>query len=316
MYINKLIWVSKFIIVFVIFRILISCTSAGKNIDIDYPDMPPLIPMEKIGHQIVPISQYYKLAVLTFIDKTGKAGLVADPIADVLTTELFNTKRFALYDRSDFSAEAKKLSVTKEETTGGGTKKTTEVIEKGESEIPSEKTKGQWDLVNGKEKVDGILIGYITSFDIKGTFEFDYRIINAYSKGSEVENIIVFSGTGKVGYKTDEAKKSIDINRSEVRKVAEDIKQRFAGKFDKLSISDEIRVTSVEGPKITLNFGENANLRQGYAGYVVRPTELKTYEYLAVFVIMNTFEGASTAYIVSDKETWGNVKVGSIVKIK
>ncbi len=66
-----------------------ACVPAGKNVEVEYPDMPPLAKIVKMKPSFTPKSQRYKIAVLTFIDQTEKAGMVTDPIADILTTELF-----------------------------------------------------------------------------------------------------------------------------------------------------------------------------------------------------------------------------------
>ena len=63
----------------------------------------------------------------TFIDQTGRAQLVVDPIADMLTTELFMVKRFELYDRQDLveQTHAKSFGQNQEaKVTGGHADKT------------------------------------------------------------------------------------------------------------------------------------------------------------------------------------------------
>jgi len=299
-----------------------SCVPAGQNIVSHYPDMPPLSKIMKVDSTFTPKSQRYKIAVLTFIDQTEKAGLVTDPIADILTTELFKNNRFDLYDRSDLTQKTITITDThheKEVEPDGeisSEKKTRKVETRGDS---SDLTSMQYR--NVEKLVDGILIGYITSYEAgkkEGKFEFDYRIVNASAPKNmaQVKKLIGFSGTGTVNFVTDPEHQSVTFNREDVKVIAETIRKGFAGKYKELSDSNEIRIVDQEGYKITINAGSNQNIGQGFAGYVVKETRLGTFEYLAEFVIVNTFPDASIGFIVSDERTWGSVSKQAIVKIK
>lgn len=329
------------------------CTAPGENLRVAYSNMPPLANIDQRRATLIPKSQRYKIATLTFIDQTGKASLVTDSIADILTTELFYTKRFDQYDRADLTQDVrtKDPTIIRSKDTEEGDKgakrvrESTKVVERSESFIPPSKTAKQYAKV--LDSVDGILIGYITSFRTtkeeeqpkrgrrppkrpvidkgkqqEGEFEFDFRIVNG-SIGTQkklhanLKNLVVFSGSGKVRFKTDATMSSVNVRREDVRKVAAKIKDGFTGDFGRLSKNDQIRITKVEGRKITLSVGENVNMKQGFAGFVVRPIpKLKTYEYLAEFVVINIFEKASIGIVTSPDKYLGNVKVGAIVRIK
>lgn len=303
---------------------LCACIPAGENIEVDYPDMPPLSKIVKMKPSFTPKSQRYKIAVLTFIDQTEKAGMVTDPIADILTTELFKTLRFDLYDRSDLTQ--KTLTITdesrkKEMDEDGELVSEKKTLTKEILGDTSDLTSKQYEKV--EELVDGILVGYITSFEAgeeSGQFEFDYRIVNAPAPPElhmdQLKKLIVFSGTGIVRFTTDPEHKSITFNREDIRVISDSIKIGFAGKYKELSDGNDIRITDLAGYKITINAGTKQNIRQGFAGYVVKPTKVGTFKYMAEFVIVNTFENASIGFITSPKITRGSVSKNAVVKIK
>ena len=122
----------------------------------------------EVTEHITPRSQKFKIAVLTFVDQTGKGTLVVDPIADMLTTEPFAGGRFELYDRGDLVQETakdgKSLEVV-ESPDGSGDKKVTTTVVQSTSQARAEKTARQKQEV--QRRVDGILLGYITSFNIQ-----------------------------------------------------------------------------------------------------------------------------------------------------
>ena len=304
---------------------LTGCSRVARTVSGEVPALPPL---EQVGtplSTITPYSQKYKVAVLTFIDQTGKASLVTDNVADVLTTSLFDTDRFALYDRQDLTQDATTKTISAESDTGTRVERSSRSeIVRGEAFIPEGKTSEQYNSLLAKRTVDGVLLGYVTSYQLDsettGVFSFDYRIVNSVglSDGvhaeAQLQDLVVLSGSGKVRFSTDPGRASIILNREDVDAVAATIQQAFAGDFTRLSKGDELHVQKVEGDKIVIDAGESSGIRQGFVGYVVRSTKLGTYDYLAMFVVVNTFDDASVGFLVGGDSM--SVDIGRLVKMK
>ena len=330
-----------------------SCKPAGTNVRLSYPDLPPIAAAAELSQTFVPPSQRYRIAVLTFIDQTAKGELVIDAVADMLTTELYGSGRFDLFDRSDLkqdtqsersqasrrsdqrtaqNQEGRQIVVMQQDPSGGRKGGSSE-----EAAPASSKTNEQYEKLLSGQRVDGILLGYITSYVIeelpsgpeakksaKGRFTFDFRIVNASlptkDKAETFYNqllgLVVFSGSGEVKFETDATQRSVTINRGDIKSISKTISDGFLGKFTELSKMDQIKVTSVEGSQITISSGINDQIKQGFVGYVVAQTRLGTYDYLAQFTVVNTFPTASIAFVVSDQKYLSNVRKGSLVKIK
>ncbi len=330
--------------------LIMSCSPSR----ISYPDMPPLSKVDTKGERIDPRSQRYKIAVLTFVDQTGKASLVTDAAADILTTELFHTQRFDIFDRADLTldrpdfyefenwsamlaeeeaiyhkdktskksrSKSKNNKKKKESKTRKYTRESGMVQKELDAFIPESKTRQQYrSVVN---RVDGILLAYITAYEVdqkgNGYFEFDYRIVNGTVVAPwryELRNLVVFSNHGKVRFTTDKSKSVLTLDRRDVKDISEDIKIGFTGRFGKLNLNDSIRVTSIEGRKLTINSGESDNMKRGFVGFIVLPTKFRTYDYLARFVIVQVFDRASVGYVLDGDDTLLNIEVGSIARIK
>jgi Fe-S-cluster formation regulator IscX/YfhJ len=150
----------------------LSCTHDLQPVRASMQPLPPLSGRLRIATTIVPRSQRFKVAVLTFIDQTGRAQLVVDPIADMLTTELFAVKRFELYDRQDLIEQTHAREVAENQNVAQAVAasanatdgKKVQIQESATRGAVDQKTASQYRKVEGK--VDGVLLGYITSFKI------------------------------------------------------------------------------------------------------------------------------------------------------
>jgi curli biogenesis system outer membrane secretion channel CsgG len=315
-------------------------TAVGTRVEIDRPGMPPLARTVTPPAYLTPHSQRYRIAVLNFRDQTDRADLVTESIADMLTTELYATRRFNLYDRGD---------VRRQVVTGeGGDAAHAQVTIQTESSEPKVGETGADEA--GKVvtvdatldeqfnrlrfDVDGILTGYVTAFSIgkdgAGWFNADFRIVNPHTK------LVVYSDSATVRFATDLDRKTIQLVRDDVRTLAHKIQRSFVD----LSALErqEVRVTDViqdpVGAKIVLNIGavEN-NIKQGFAGFVVeKDARTKVEHYIAKFVIVNVFPEASVGVIVSHcnllygcrggegilvpEQQVHNVRVGASVRMK
>jgi curli biogenesis system outer membrane secretion channel CsgG len=325
-----------------------ACSHNAQPVRVTMQSLPPLSGKIKIETTIVPRSQKFKVAVLTFIDQTGRAQLVVDPIADMLTTELFMVKRFELYDRQDLveQTHAKSFGQNQEaKVTGGG----------------SEKTSNQKQVSQGK--VDGILLGYITSYkandapedapqadpkkkgakedpkgastrpresDGSGEFSLDFRIVNTALSADTASNrtdkkidglkeLVVFGDSAKVKFRVKGG--NIELDRNDVAKIAAGIKEKFPEFTER-----KINITSLQEGMVSLNVGEQNGVKQGFTGYVVKHDDRSgVNRYLAEFVIINVFKDAATAVVVPDSNSndesnlsniLANISVGSEAVIK
>lgn len=293
----------------------LACQPDGRDVVIVPEYMPPLAKVEDRGTAFVPISQKFKIAILTFVDQTGKADAHTDPLADMLTTELDNTRRFALFDRADLRGGTTKTHKTVSEAGVQGT---------GISEEHgSRKTEDQKRAVEGK--VDGVLLGYITSFNVedngtRGTMTIDYRIVNTAAAQFEsnfddkgLRDLIVASGTGEVKFVTNADQTALDIDRASVDAIARKIEQDFAKKWE---ATHDVEVKKVEGRLVTINVGEEHNIRPGFVGFIVRETDIGTLDYLAMFTIINIFPQASVGFVLTDSSSLSHVRIGSHVQLK
>ena len=227
--------------------------------------MPPLAETVDTVPYLIPYSQHYRIGVLTFIDQTNRAEIVTDPIADLLTTSLYQKNRFSLYDRGDLKRQ---------------------VLE----------TEIQYSRLRASGRVDGILLGYVTAFELegsKGSFEADVRLIN------QRLGLVIFSQNRKIRFTTDPTGGSVNISREDVDDLARSITDSFVD-LDKLK---EVRVVDINqdqgSASVILNVGRIHNIKQGFVGFVVETdTETKVENYLAKFVIQNVFKEASVGQLI------------------
>ncbi len=222
---------------------------------------------QKVGSLTTPGSQKYRLAVLTFIDQTQsrRGELVRYSIADILTSELFRTERFALVDRDDLvQIEKEKIPVVMQQTGAQNNAANNNVSPPDPNAPPPangnpntikaplsyaviestpmdalRRTEFERNLIFSKWNmdIDGFLLGYITSVDfVKGHIEVDYRIVyppfnKESSKGVAIEeylrNLIVLSGSQRIKITYDERRELINFNRQDIEIMANDIRNGF-----------------------------------------------------------------------------------------
>ncbi len=300
----------------------------------------------EVTERITPRSQKFKVAVLTFVDQTGKGNLVVDPIADMLTTELFAGGRFELYDRGDLVQEVVDSSSATQVVTDGNDNDTVKkTVTTSTSTARQNKTAGQKAKV--QTMVDGILLGYITSFEINeppaapeekdrgkkgkkdkgeapatvsgpvtGSLHCDFRIVNSWltqqKVGQGLSELVVYSGSAKIGFTTDSERTSVLLSREDIQAIAAQIKDKFTD-FSKSTIG----ITAIDGRVITLDVGKQDLVKQGFTGYIVEKDEhTHVLKYLAEFTIINVFDTACTAYVVSADKFLPNLRIGSQAVIK
>ncbi len=149
--------------------------------------MPPTLPPDSPRRGIRPRSYKMKLAVFNFIDQTGSAGKLVETIPDVLSTELFRTKRFELNERAELRA-----------------------IDPAEMQKIREEY---------KHRVDGFLVGSITRFSVEDkTMTLDIRAINAFN------GVVMYAGHHDVKY---QGTLDVKAQRADIGSIADEIYKGF-----------------------------------------------------------------------------------------
>jgi curli biogenesis system outer membrane secretion channel CsgG len=280
-----------------VFALLPACPKEKPYI-IERQALPPLSQSLESRKQFHAFSQRFKIAVLTFIDQTGRGELVQDTVADVLTTELYRVGRFDLYDRGDLTQEVKtEVETHKEGMKTDTTTTRTETLGLDTNQVAVQSKAAE-------RKSDAVLLGYITTFNYapgsqtSGSFEIDFRIVNNRDAIGGTGKMVVFSSSGKIRFRTDEQRQGIELERDDVQRIAKQIHAEFPD-----YVNRTFKVIEMEGPKITINVGLQDGVKQGFNGYVVEKNEkLGTNNYLAGFTVVNVFPKASTAYIWPELE--------------
>ncbi len=342
---NKIIYVLAAALISIGGSFSLGCVESGIPGTARMIQMPPASQgLLEVTERITPRSQKFKVAVLTFVDQTGKGNLVVDPIADMLTTELFVGGRFELYDRGDLVQEvAESASATEVVTDGEDKDSVKKTVIKTTSSTRQNKTALQKKKV--QTMVDGILLGYITSFEINepvaapepekgkrgkvvaapvntgpitGSLHCDFRIVNSWltqqkvGQGQSLSELVVYSGSAKIGFTTDSERTSVILSREDIQAIAAQIKDKFTD-FSR----SKIGVTAIDGRVITLDVGKQDLVKQGFTGYIVQKDErTHVLKYLAEFTIINVFDTACTAYVVSADKFLQNLRIGSQAVIK
>ena len=94
----------------------VACPPTPTTAKVTSQPLPSLFSNWAVFSTFIPRSQKFKIVVLTFVDQTGRASIVVDPVADMLTAELNKVGRFELFDRRDLG----KNHVTTVVKPGGG----------------------------------------------------------------------------------------------------------------------------------------------------------------------------------------------------
>lgn len=182
---------------------------------------------EGVSGTYTPDSKLFRVAVLDFVDQTNNyAGKVEDMFADVLTTELFKTNRFTLYDRAQL--KRKNLSGMKQQAVGVATPVGqrapgqdngsqpavvgTGPVVAGTPAVAASTQTGRQDDQNQvmeqldrlSSEVDGIFMGFVTNADIaangtSGVYTVDYRVVKHVGRGKDASHAAgkVDGNTGK-----------------------------------------------------------------------------------------------------------------------
>lgn len=149
--------------------------------------LPPTLVNQQPRRGITPRSNKMKIAVFNFIDQTGSAGKLVETLPDMLSTELFGTKRFEVTERAQLRS------------------------------VDPQQTKD----INQtyKRLLDVLLVGSITRFSVEDkTMTIDVRVYNA------VNGTVMFAGHFDVHYS---GVLDVKAERKDISKMAEAIYSAF-----------------------------------------------------------------------------------------
>jgi curli biogenesis system outer membrane secretion channel CsgG len=283
---------------------------------IDFPD--PHLPIQPARSTITPKSQFMRVAVLNFVDQTGKAGAAVEPLADMLSTELHKSGRFEVYDRGHLRYfDATQVIDQCQKSRKGCVSWMTQPAEKGKTEQASAvagvdqfRAKFTADAYNAiLNGTDAVLLGAVTAVSEK-RMDFDFRLVNSFSFTTMV------SGTGSVSYESSGA--VLRLGRDEVVKTAADIRAALptpsAGKIGKVTVQD--------GRVLTVSLGRKDGIIQGMNVFVVMPgramytqagTPVLVDElYLAQAYVVSVYENSSQVVVFDGSD----YRVGDDVRFK
>ncbi len=276
------------------------------------PATPPLPPIVELSSGIEPFSQLYRIGFLGFVDSTGGPGApIAAALSDQFMPFLLPIRRFEWLDlhkpRLGEKHETGVLPLTIRDS------RNTELF----SGKQSDPVTAQY-LANYK-KVDGFLIGSITSHKLsgtQGTVEVELRLVNsAYDHDNledpyrkQLQNIVVLSLFSRVRFRMNVKEGLVTLQKEDVDKFARQIQQGFVGKFDELSQDNKLQVTEVNNRTFTVNAGSREQLKPGLTGFVVRVAGTNVYKYLAKFVVIEVSDTTATCVVISPDNTLENVQ--------
>ena len=182
---------------------------------------PVLVAPEAGRPSISPRSYKFRTAVLDFIDQTNSAGDLVRTIPDVLTTTLFDTQRFDIYDRG-------------------------QLRDKTPSQVEGiinclAKKMGCTDSRDEGYQIDGMIIGSITRFSPQEhQMTVDIRLINAQS------DAVMFAVQQTLQY---QGVLDVKVDRADIDRLSKQI----AIAIPKV---DDAHIVAKNGDEVTINIGE------------------------------------------------------------
>ena len=315
---------------------------------------PPLY--QPVGKRatITPKSQYFTLAIPNCIDVTGRAKDLRKSLADMLYTELFQSRRFNLYDRNELvnlntdwieavlkksyeSSYSKRYVETssqeglKEVLAGPQAVTRKDVEDHYQANSLEPDFVGQAIAVQDRkaqieeeaaeklrQNTDGLLMVYITERsgnEEGGFFYVDYRIVSN-------DKVVLFAASQKIRFSVSTAK-AIEYNREDISAISANIVQVFPNP----ETNRRGQVVSIDGERIVLDLGKEDHIIPGLRGYVVTAddsiytsddTKARHLDYLAFFYISEVYRQTSTGTIILDSEEDDapDIRVGDEIVLK
>jgi len=157
-------------------------------------DTPVLVPPTPPRRALRPPPSSYKfrIAVLDFTDQTNSAGDLVRTIPDILTTKLFESKRYDIFDRG-------------------------QLRNKSSREVEQEIR-----VLRDDHKIDGMLVGSITRFSPQDhKMSIDVRLINVYSEA------VMYASRLEVNYR---GTLDVEVDGADIGKLAQGVRDAIPDK--------------------------------------------------------------------------------------
>ena len=289
--------------------VLIACVLAGCAAQkVTTPKMtvypPPYVPIDAARETIVPSSQFMKLAILNFVDQTGRSGPLVEALADVLSTELHKSGRFEIYDRGhlrqyDFTQVLDQCKKSKGECSAGGEK----CCGNG-YEFHAQKAEAEFNKIQAA--TDAFMLAAVTSI-APSQVAFDYRIVNSQSY------TVLVSGSAILPYEMNAG--TVRVDRSAATRIANDIRSALPA----TSIGRRAKVMVRDGQVLTISLGRKDGIIPGLNVFVVAPGKgggdnpnVVDEVYLAQAYVVSVYDNTSQVVVFFGKD----YRVGDDVRFK
>jgi curli biogenesis system outer membrane secretion channel CsgG len=276
-------------------------TKARVSMDVvSYPA--PFLPISPGRRTIEPNSQFMKVAVLNFVDQTGRAPASVESLADMLATELHRSQRFEIFDRGqlryyDYTQVLDECQKAKGKCAS---------LEAAKAQDQSGRYAELGRLLSGS---DAFLLCAITSAtDDRVTF--DYRLVNSNSF------TVMIGGSATVP--TDIGGNRITIARDAVREVASTIRTALPAP----SGSNLGKVLVQDGRVLTINLGKKDGIISGMTVFVMGPGRIQLSSsqkpntidetYLAQAYVVSVYDNTSQVVVYNGTD----FRVGDAVRFK
>jgi len=258
-----------------------------------------------------------KIAVLNFVDQTGKAGDLVESLADVLSTELHQTKRFEVYDRGhlrhyDFTQVLDRCNCAgkgpgcdgKGAESGGNCATGKDGSAPDRFDARTSIAAQSFDTL--RERTDALLLCAITSAS-DGKAVFDYRLVNSQSF------TVLVAGVGSVNYRA--SADALKVVRAGMDDVAGKIKQALptptTKSYGKVMVQDGVVLTVSLGKKDGIIPGLNIFVigARGQGGRTSTVDEA----YLAQAYVVSVYDNTSQVVVFQSENDY---RVGDNVRFK
>ncbi len=256
-----------------------------------YPS--PFLPIPAARISIVPRSQFMKIAVINFVDQTGKSDRAVETLGDMLSTELHASGRFELYDRGQLRHwDYTQLMDACKKAGDKDCKTVDEALGQEANAIVTD--------------TDAFLLGAVTSTG-GGSMRIDYRLVNAQSR------TVMVAGQAPVGSEITTG--GMKIDREAVQRIAQTVKNALPkaeiGKFGRVLVQD--------GVVLTINLGRNEGIIPGMNVFVVDPgrgagaaQSVVDEVYLAQAYVVSVYDNTSQVVVFDGLD----FRVGDYVRFK
>jgi hypothetical protein len=279
---------------------------------------PPLVPIQPARATIIPHSQDFSLAILNFVDQTGKAGQITEALPDALSTLYFASGRFSVYDRGqlrhdDFGQLLSRWQKHQKH-------EPSQTLPAKDGGLVLDRTNQPFDLGALREdlqtilrRTDSIFLGAVTEIQ-DSMLSLDYRLINSQS------NTVLYAGDQKIRFTRTGSQ--IEFNRDDLKRMVRLV-------INALPDPSALRIAQVlvqDGPILTINLGKKDKIVPGLNALLLAPgdqiiktptgSEIRNVMYLAEAYVVAVYDESCKLVVFHADEQTPDYKVGDFVRFK